>query len=124
MTACQRRNPGGAPSWRRPSDGGFDASRYGVAPIGEEQAKGFVAGLHYSRSYPAAAQRYGMFDLTAGTPALAGVAVLSVLASKAVLTSVFLHLEPCQEAPSNWAGSCSATRCRANGLRKPGSPAP
>jgi hypothetical protein len=24
MTACQRWNPGGIPSWRQPSDGGFE----------------------------------------------------------------------------------------------------
>jgi hypothetical protein len=98
MTACQRWNPGGIPSWRRPCDGGFDPSRYGAAPIGEDQAKTFVTTRHYSRSYPAASQRYGLFDLTAATPRLAGVAVLSVPASKTVLTSVFPHLEPYAES--------------------------
>jgi hypothetical protein len=51
-TACQRWADGGVPSWRRPEDGGFDARRYGVAAIGEAEAKGFVTRLHYSRSYP------------------------------------------------------------------------
>jgi hypothetical protein len=98
MTACQRWNPGGIASWRRSCDGGFDPARYGVAPIGEEQARRFVTSLHYSRSYPVASQRYGLFDLIAATPVLAGVAVLSVPAGKAVLTSVFPHLEPYRES--------------------------
>ena len=98
MTACQRWNPGGVPSWRRPCDGGFDPGRYGVAPVSDGQAKAFVTSLHYSRSYPAAVHRYGLFDLAAATPVLAGVAVLSVPASKTVLTSVFPHLEPYRES--------------------------
>ena len=39
---CQRWSPGGHPSWRRPEAGGFDASRYGVQPIGETSAREFV----------------------------------------------------------------------------------
>jgi hypothetical protein len=74
------------------------ASRYGIAPIGEQQARAFVTALHYSRSYPAAVRRYGMFDLTGPAPELAGVAVLSVPASTAVLTKVFPRLEPCRES--------------------------
>ncbi|MGH3297848.1 MAG: hypothetical protein ACRDP7_39250 [Trebonia sp.] len=97
-TACQRWNPGGVPSWRRPCDGGFDPGRYGVAPVSDGQAKEFVTSLHYSRSYPAAVHRYGLFDLAGPAPALAGVAVLSVPASKTVLTSVFPHLEPYGES--------------------------
>jgi hypothetical protein len=73
---CQRWQPGGIPSWRRPEDGGFNPARYGVQPISEDTAKAFVTGLHYSRTYPAARQRYGMFDLTGPAAALAGVAVL------------------------------------------------
>jgi hypothetical protein len=52
MTACQRWLPGGVPSWKRPSDGGFDPGRYGVAAIGEDDARQFVIGHHYSRSFP------------------------------------------------------------------------
>jgi hypothetical protein len=132
MTACQRWTPGGIPAWRRPGDGGFDASRYGVAAIGEEQAKAFVTSLHYSRSYPAASQRYGLFDLAAGIPELAGVAVLSVPPSKAVLTSVFPRLEPyqeslelgrfvlCEQVPANgesWFLAQCARLAAATGLR-------
>jgi hypothetical protein len=98
MRACQRWNPGGVPSWRRPCDGGFDASRYGIAPVSEQQARQFVLTLHYSGSYPAAVHRYGMFDVTGPAPVLAGVAVLSVPASSAVLTGVFPRLEPYHES--------------------------
>jgi hypothetical protein len=131
MTACQRWNPGGIASWRQPRDGSFDPARYGVAPLGEEQARRFVTSLHYSRSYPAAVQRYGLFDLTPATPVLAGAAVLSVPASKAVLTSVFPHLEPYHESlelgrfvladqvPANgdYARSCGS---RNNSATRPG----
>ena len=93
MTACQRWLPGGTPSWKRPCDGGFDHGRYGVAAIGEDDTRQFVTAHHYSRSYPAAVLRYGLFDLTAA-PVLAGVAVMSVPASKRVLTNAFPDLEP------------------------------
>jgi len=95
---CQRWRPGGIPSWRRPEDGGFNPARYGAAPVSEAVAKAFVTGLHYSRTYPAARHRYGMFDLAGPTPALVGVAVLSVPASRPVLTSVFPRLEPYAES--------------------------
>ena len=97
MTACQRWLPGGTASWKRPCDGGFDPARYGVAAIGEEDARRFVTGHHYSRSYPAAVLRYGLFDLTPASPALAGVAVMSVPASKRVLTKAFPDLEPYEQ---------------------------
>jgi hypothetical protein len=98
MTACQRWLPGGIASWRRPCDGGFDAGRYGVTPIEEKQARQFVTGRHYSRSYPAAVWRYGLFDLSAPAPELAGVAVLSMPASKKVLTKAFPQLEPYEQS--------------------------
>ncbi len=91
---CQRWRPGGIPSWRRPEDGGFDPARYGVTPVSEHTAKAFVTRLHYSRTYPAARHRYGMVDLAGPAPVLVGVAVLSVPASRPVLTSVFPRLEP------------------------------
>lgn len=98
MTACQRWAPGRVQSWRHPADGGFDAARYGAAAIAEDRAKAFVTALHYSGTYPAASQRYGLFDLASGTPVLAGVAVLSVPARKAVLTAVFPDLQPYRES--------------------------
>jgi hypothetical protein len=97
MTACQRWSPGGVPSWRRPQDGGFCPARYGVAAIAEDPAREFVVSRHYSRSYPAAVRRYGLFDLAAPGPELAGVAVLSVPASKRVLTRAFPALEPYEQ---------------------------
>ena len=94
---CQRWRPGRIPAWRHTSDGGFDPARYGVAPIDDVTAKAFVTCLHYSGTYPAAVYRYGMFDLTNGQQ-LVGVAVLSVPASRAVLTAVFPRLEPYAES--------------------------
>jgi hypothetical protein len=98
VTACQRWNPGRVQSWRRPEDGGFDPARYGIAPIAEAAAKTFVTRLHYSGAYPAASQRYGLFDLTRDMAELVGVAVLSVPSSRSVLTSVFPRLEPYAES--------------------------
>ncbi len=98
MTACQRWNPGRVQSWRRPADGGFDPARYGVQPITDPAAKAFVTQLHYSGSYPAATQRYGLFDLAGQAARLVGAAVLSVPASRSVLTAVFPSLEPYSES--------------------------
>lgn len=94
--ACQRWNPGAVQSWRRPEDGGFDARRYGVSEIGQDRAKPFVLACHYSGSFPAAIRSYGMTELASGR--LVGVAVLSVPAQRAVLTSVFPHLEAYTES--------------------------
>ena len=81
-------------SWRHTSEGGFDPARYDVAPIPEAMARDYVNRHHYSGSYPAARQRYGLFD---GSE-LVGVAVLSVPVRAAVLTGVFPDLEPYQES--------------------------
>jgi len=92
---CQRWGPGGQQSWRHRRDGGFDARRYAVTEIADPAAKSWVCGRHYSGSYPAALRRYGLLDLAGpGGPQLAGVAVLSVPASRQVLTGVFPGLEP------------------------------
>ena len=98
MTACMRWQPGRVQSWRRPADGGFNPARYGVQAITDPAAKAFVTGLHYSGTYPAATQRYGLFDLTGQAARLLGAAVLSVPASKTVLTAVFPRLEPYSES--------------------------
>jgi hypothetical protein len=85
-------------SWRRPADGGFDPARYGVAAIPDDTtAKDFVTRHHYSGAYPAAAHRFGLYDLDAGEQ-LAGVGVLSVPASRKVLSNVFPGLEPYSES--------------------------
>ena len=91
--ACQRWNHQLA-SWRRVSEGGFDQRRYDVEPITEDVARSYILTHHYSGSYPAAKQRYGLFE--AGE--LVGVAVLSVPARAAVLTTVFPDLEPYVES--------------------------
>lgn len=98
MTACQRWNPGRVQSWRRPEDGGFDQARYAVAEIAEATAKAYVVDRHYSGTYPAASRRYGLYDLAGDAAELAGVAVLSVPASRPVLTAVFPGLEPYRES--------------------------
>lgn len=90
---CQRWNTG-QHSWRHRSEGGFDASRYDAAAIDENMAKGFVVGHHYSGTYPAASQRYGLFE----GDELVGVTVLSVPVQAKVLTSAFETLVPYEES--------------------------
>jgi hypothetical protein len=98
ITAGQRWNER-VHSWKRPEDGGFDPARYGVAAIADDTtAKDFVQRHHYSGSYPAAKHRYGLYDLAGEEPELAGVAVLSVPASRKVLTNVFPGLEAYDES--------------------------
>ena len=53
----------------------FSPNLYGVEPITEKKAKDFICKHHYSKSYPAARFRAGLFR-TGGT--LCGVAVFSV----------------------------------------------
>jgi hypothetical protein len=59
---CQRWRSGGRHSWRHRSEGGFDARRYDVAPLAEADARTFVAANDYSRTYPAARLRFGLYD--------------------------------------------------------------
>jgi hypothetical protein len=96
--ACQRWN-NRVHSWRRPGDGGFDPARYGVAAIADDRTpKTFVQAHHYSGTFPAAKHRFGLYDLAGGEPDLAGVAVLSVPASRRVLTGVFPGLEAYEQS--------------------------
>lgn len=90
---CQRWREG-AHSWRHVRDGGFDARRYEVAPLGEAGAKSYVVRHHYSHSYPAARLRYGLFE----GDSLCGVLVLGVPMQASVLTNVFPRLEPFYES--------------------------
>lgn len=90
---CQRWEAG-AHSWRHRSECGFDADRYTVDPISEATAKAYVLRHHYSGTYPASIQRYGLFD----AERLVGVAVLSAPTSTKVLTNVFPDLAPFSEA--------------------------
>jgi hypothetical protein len=90
---CQRWRDG-QHSWRHVSEGGFDHRRYVVEPIDERPAKEFVVAQHYSRSYPAASRRFGLF--TGGD--LVGVAVFGVPMQYRVLTLCFPELTPVTEA--------------------------
>lgn len=92
---CQRWTERRA-SWRRTSEGGFNAARYGVQPIAEADARGFVLAHHYSSAYPAARLRYGLVDLVAGE--LVGVAVLGVPMAREVLTGPFPTLQPYRQS--------------------------
>jgi hypothetical protein len=91
--ACQRWHAR-QHSWRHVWEGGFDRRRYDVVPIGELDAMAYVERHHYSGSYPAASQRYGLFE----RDQLVGVAVLSVPVRAAVLTGVFPKLAAYQES--------------------------
>lgn len=90
---CQRWRDG-THSWRHVRDGGFDASRYEVAPLDESSAKSYVVRHHYSHSYPAARLRYGLFE----RDRLSGVLVLGVPMQASVLTNFFPRLEPFYES--------------------------
>lgn len=63
----------GCSAWRRAGEA-FDPTRYDVSPIATDVApRAFVEEHHYSRSYPAARRRFGLYDLGA----LVGAAVFS-----------------------------------------------
>jgi hypothetical protein len=71
---------------------------YGLKRCRARRTRGTIADPrinHYSGTWPAAARRYGLFDL-AGE--LLGVCVLGIPMSAAVLTNVFSDLEPMVEA--------------------------
>lgn len=106
MDIPSQRWANGQHSWRRQSDGGFDAASFHVAPIPEAVAKRFVIRHHYAASFPAARFSFGLTttddrlavdDSRIDGRALVGVAVLSVPMSSAALTNVFPTLEPHQE---------------------------
>jgi hypothetical protein len=97
-TACIRWSPGRVQSWRRPEDGGFTSSRYDVTDLDETAAKNYVTSRHYSGTYPAAAQRYGLLGVAGEKPRLVGVAVLSIPPQARVLTQVFPGLRPYAES--------------------------
>lgn len=92
--ACQRWRDRRHTFRRAALEGGFDRSRYDVAPIAEAVASAFVTRHHYSGSYPASRLRYGLFD----RGVLVGAAVLSVPCRKEVLTAALPELEPYAES--------------------------
>lgn len=75
-------------------EAGFDRSVYDVEPVSEQVARSFVVQHHYSGSYPAASQRYGLVE----RGELVGVAVLSVPCRREVLSTAFPQLEPYGES--------------------------
>jgi hypothetical protein len=85
-------------SWVRRSEGGFDASRFLVEPIDLRTARTYVETHHYSASYVADRFRFGLYLNEADGPALVGVAVFGIPASRRVLTNVLPDLEPYVES--------------------------
>ncbi|MER7982437.1 hypothetical protein [Streptomyces sp. NPDC095817] len=95
---CQRWREG-QHSWRHVRDGGFDARRYRVDVIPEEEPdKQFVLTHHYSHSYPAAKIQFGMYDVSARTRRLVGVAVFGIPLRREVLAKPFPDLRPFTES--------------------------
>ncbi|MFF9786305.1 Mom family adenine methylcarbamoylation protein [Streptomyces nigrescens] len=90
---CQRWR-GRRHSWRHRRDGGFDHRRFEVDLLDETRAKDFVLAHHYSRSFPAARFRLGLYTVDADERRLSGVAVFGVPVSSAVLTRPLPDLEP------------------------------
>jgi hypothetical protein len=76
----------------------FSPKGFGVELVTEQAAKAFVLDRHYSGTFPAARLSYGLIDGRGEAPELAGVAVLSVPASKAVLTNALPGLEAYTES--------------------------
>jgi hypothetical protein len=85
-------------SWRHLSEGGFDARRYTVELLPEKAAKSFVVEHHYSRSFPSARFRLGLYDVTASEGRLCGVAVFGIPVTAAVLTRPLPDLVPYMES--------------------------
>lgn len=70
----------------RPPEEVIDTRRYEIAPIAtDNEAKAFVSEHHYSRSFPAARFRFGLYRRAE----LVGVAVFSTPCRDSVLTDVF-----------------------------------
>lgn len=90
LTLCQRWFER-AHSWRHTSEGGFNPSLYDVGLVEEElPVKAFVERHHYSRSYPAARLRAGLFE----RGELVGVAVFGIPMQRKILERSFPGLEP------------------------------
>lgn len=85
---CQRWRSG-AHTWAPADAAAFQASRYAVRSIDPATARAFVTGHHYSRSYPADRQRFGMFE----GAHLVGVAVLGQPMHDRVTGKVFPTLD-------------------------------
>lgn len=89
---CQRWRTGRASY--RPAGEPIDPRRYGVELVDEATARAFVVGHHYSRSYPAAVCRVGLYEVAGAAGAqLVGVAVFGVPIQPAALR-VHAGVEP------------------------------
>lgn len=91
-TPCQRWRHGHSRLLHAHADDVFDAGRYSVDVLDEATAKAFVLTHHYSRSYPAAVLRVGLFGARAQ---LEGVAVFSVPMNQRVVPA-YTGLAPSQ----------------------------
>ncbi len=76
----------------------FTPARYDVAEISKTVAREFTVRHHYSATFPATKLHYGLLDITSGKPLLVGVVALGVPMRNLVLTNVFPHLTPNDEA--------------------------
>jgi len=90
---CQRWNER-RHSWRHTSEGGFNSRAFEVAALDEPTASAFVVQHHYSGSYTAALQRYGLYS----GERLVGVAVLTNGSFPGVLSLPFPKLVPMKES--------------------------
>jgi hypothetical protein len=84
LTPCQRWRDGGGTFLMPGQREEFDRRKYSVDVISEAIARTFVQRHHYSRSYPAALFRIGLFGKNAE---LEGVAVFSVPMNQRVIPS-------------------------------------
>ena len=85
---CQRWS-GGAHSWRRRREGGFDRKLYATYRVDKQVAKAFVERHHYLHSFVAERLSWGLYQ----GEELVGVAVFGVPSHPAVLTNVFPDLK-------------------------------
>lgn len=66
--------------------------------MSDDAAKTYVLANHYSRSYPAATRRFGLFDVRAGASRPVGVAVFGIPVRAEVLRGPLPTLEPYVES--------------------------
>jgi hypothetical protein len=91
---CQRWSHG-THSWLRRSEGGFNSERYQVRPIREDKpVKAYVETHHYSKSYPSALRRFGLYYDEGDSEALVGVAVFGAPMNNKVLSNIHPNLKP------------------------------
>lgn len=108
---CQRWRNGRASY--RPAGEVFDTTRAHVEPIDEASAKAFTIAHHYSRSYPAARCRVGLYlKRPFQADRLAGVAVFSVPINQAAVPAWFPGTDPARGV--ELGRFCLLDSCEAN----------